>query len=568
VQIGLTNQLFNESPAEIIQQHSDQNLYFLGNVSSTTEKQTDKDIKEKNYIFFDFDIRLKQGKQEITDQEIKDAGVLMGKVLDESPIFKDWTAIIFTGNGIHVYYYGDLIQVEVTAFTNAMKYLIKEISKYLGVEADGTCCNPARIARLPLSYNNKYGQRKLVEILEYREKHSNLLKELYLYSGVTEAENQVKGIINQIKTQSKNEKGFNLFDQINKLPIAEEVLKDYPQWRFDGKNFWDCNNKRASSAWVTKDNVLIKSDSRWIYGNAQGFCTYTYRKEQSKLSDKDTFEYFKKEYDLKPILFQENYIDPIEDTRTPFTWGTDGLDEDISPIERNHFNIMAGDTGAGKTAFSFDMAIKNALLGHRVLYISLEMHTEAILTRIARKYAGISKKQWRLRRNPNILSQQQKNAYYHRKKEVKSVKSFMAIGIDGVPTLLNITTAIEKYEPDIVFIDNFDLVARVPLVTITESESIVSRYFTDYAKEKHIPIIMIHHFNKNGKKTKDTDDLRGSGKISHNCSTLIVGQRTADAETTLEKAEFNIIEKKDREFGECGMRTVYFVSGTFNDYFA
>ena len=79
----------------------------------------------------------------------------------------------------------------------------------------------------------------------------------------------------------------------------------------------------------------------------------------------------------------------------PYTYGTNYLDKVMTPIQRNHYNLFVGETGHGKTAFCFYMALKNAELGHKVLFLSLEMTTDAICIRSAREKVGITKELWR-----------------------------------------------------------------------------------------------------------------------------------------------------------------------------
>ena len=561
VQISTLNKILNGNVDSIIKQNENENIYFLGCVKDGVQKRaSDNDIEEKNYIYFDLDVAKTENA---TDEEIKWFAKSLPEIL-QNTIFEDWNSIIYTGNGIHIYYLGDFVKVDKLKWSQAMKYLVREIQKIVKTEVDSACVNPARISRLPLSYNNK-GEKKLVEIIEQRDKKTDLIKNIYSYSTVIQAEEEIQGILYAIKQQSKGEKGFDLIEQINNIPVADEVLKDYPNWKFDGKNFWDQNNRRASSAWVNESNVLIKSDSRWINGSAKGFCTYLYRKAQSNLTDKETFDYFRKEYNLKPkVKVKNDDFDKIEDKRKPFTWGTENLDDKISPIEKEHFNIIAGETGAGKTAYSFDMAIKNAQAGHRVLYLSLEMSTDSIFTRIARGYSGITKSQWRTKN----IADSQKIAYYRKKRELKSIENLIAVGMeteeDTSPN--SITKIILKYEPDIVFIDNFDLISRHDNISETQSEGEISKFFKDFALVNKIPVIMIHHFKKKtGKIDRTIDDLRGSGKIGHNSYTTVYGYRTQNAETKKELSEFTILELKSRDFGEYGIATIYFHKGTFYD---
>jgi len=262
----------------------------------------------------------------------------------------------------------------------------------------------------------------------------------------------------------------------------------------------------------------------------------------------------------------EDEIDMI--TTLPYTWGTDKADSIISPIQRNHLCLFGGEQGTGKTAYTFFIAKKNAELGHRVLYISLEMSGENIITRIARDYSGITKAQWR---NKSTISDTQRLAYKRKKQEILSIKNLVLAGItQGEKTNKeNITKIIQHVKPDLVFIDNFDLVEDKPGLNTLQKEEVVSKHFMDFTNNFKVPVILLHHYKKGKEKDgsqRGLNAFRGSAKITHNSDTVIVGRRhNKENATEEEMAMYTLLQVKDREFGIGGMCTTYFYKGEFYD---
>lgn len=165
-------------------------LYFLGGVDKNLcapapHKRATKNehVKEKKYTFFDFDIRSQLAKlnKEVSNDDIKNLAEVYKDAVKYHPIFKDWGAIVFSGNGLHVYYFSEVVAVDNQQYSLGYVNQCLEISKIFGYEADQQCQNTGRIARMPGSYNNKNGLHSLVEIIESQESNSLLLQKMMSY---------------------------------------------------------------------------------------------------------------------------------------------------------------------------------------------------------------------------------------------------------------------------------------------------------------------------------------------------------------------------------------------------
>lgn len=256
-------------------------------------------------------------------------------------------------------------------------------------------------------------------------------------------------------------------------------------------------------------------------------------------------------------------VDPIDVvTRVIRTWGSKEADKKISPIQDHSYIIFAGEQGSGKTAFTFDMAMKNAERG-KVVYLSLEMNGVQIISRVARAYAGITKEMWLNKADIDIAT---RSKYKYKYDKIKQVENFEIIGFEAgeSPTIGAVLNKIKEEFPVLAFVDNFDLISKSEINQLNHEREI-SKKFMEFCHQWNIPIVVIHHTKKT-KDKRDIDSIRGSGKITDDADQVIMGTRM-DGEniTPEERKQFTIIELKDREFGERGIHTFQYDRGTFVD---
>ena len=302
IQIGnvnYPNYLYNEDTIEeYIEKTKNKNVYFLAGVNKekNLKRGKDNDIQFKNYVYFDFDVRKE--RESITDEDIKKTGLLWAERLKDDEDLKNWSYIVFSGNGIHIYYLDDLIQADKNHYKLGYIHFAERIKKLAKTNKyDSQCQNVARVGRVPFTYNNKKEQKK-VEIIAYQEKNSGLVKKILAF-GSTEAIRQeiIEKEMEAIREANKDNRRFigdEEVERINKIPIEEEVLKDFPEWKFrNNKNFIGTNGEKAGSFVNTEKNILIIGESRWFTQIKQkGVGTFMYRREFSGLTNKQTFEYF------------------------------------------------------------------------------------------------------------------------------------------------------------------------------------------------------------------------------------------------------------------------------------
>ena len=538
-------------PFELTRAKTD--LYFLAGVKKgTIGRAKDSDIIEKNYMGFDFDLTKDKGwNPEQIKAESKAALEFLKD--DKSPLSKVM-AVVFSGGGIHIYYKTPL----VTNFDNwrgIYEQAQAKLEQLTGWKADGACKNPGRIMRLPESFSVKRGV--LTEVL-YLNEGAEPIFTLEAYEKFKKP---------TAKVAPKSELKIKLFD-LNSHSIRAldnkkmlELLSGHDlvggevysfRTRASGGEYIDVDEKPAN-AWLDKEGKIgsgSKAGPTWVE-----WLSY-YGK-----TEKDAFV-FLYEQGISELTEPEKPGYEIDAPTKIFTWGTSRLDYQLSPITPEQSNLLTGNSSAGKTTYAFDVAWKNAKMGHRVLYLSLEMSRQEIESRLARAYAGITKGEWRDRKT---ISEDKKAKFKHRVDELKNLKNLILSGIES-PTLENIFKLIRGTAADLVFLDNFDLIEKRPGQSTYNEENRISAALKDFPKKFGIPIIILHHRGK--AKGFSLDGVRGSGKITHDRYTALRCEREYLEDGTEEQnAQFYLVEEKDRDFGHSKRNLVYFKNGSFYDRF-
>jgi hypothetical protein len=251
-----------------------------------------------------------------------------------------------------------------------------------------------------------------------------------------------------------------------------------------------------------------------------------------------------------------------------YTWGTRGLDTRFAIIKRGNFIVFGAKSSSGKTTFAFDMAIKNAVLGHQVLFISLEMDEKEVKDAVARRSAKIT-----IEEELDYKIPESKQKYFEQKlAEIASIKNLHFEGVrrGGGLKWEELLDIIYKYdELDLIIIDNLDMIGGNKGEQELEKQKRIVKQIMGFTSEKKVPLIMIHHYRKTfGKQSKSAstlDELSGSMKIVDGADRIINITRNWDPEAKYpQKYMSTVILQKGREYPD-SMKKVYFIHGTFVD---
>lgn len=567
-------------------------IYFTANFFEGGRKE--KNLIGLNSIFGDLDV-AKEGdgstQKERDKQKRKITNALNGIC---KPHY-----IIDTKNGIQVLYLIECGKEEedIKKFRLVENGLIK-VGKSIGAKGDKVK-DITRVLRLPYfnhmkDMNNPY----MVNAFKLNIKSRYILDFLLSKFPYKEDKKEYSSKFNSVQLDGNDPR----FDEIDNIPFQDLIIKMFARggWcaEFDKQLRIKLNGRLTGLHQGKQENLDPNNPNQKYIASSSHECglgggqiegnAITCTSAILGVSRGEAFQIIceefgikkwgelKKEKSVKKIVDRvevKDKIDPIYDITSPFTWGTKILDNIISPIERNQFIVLVGATGAGKTAFCFDMAIKNSELGHKVLFISLEMDTEDVMTRLALTYAGISKAEWR---DKKTIPKEKKSMYFEKKEEIRNKlnKNLILLGIDidddkDFNMLKNVILKIGNV--DLVFVDNFDLVAGEKGQTENERETELSKNFMFLSKTYGIPTIIMHHFRKQGRdkedKPKTMSEIKGSVKVTQ-CSsqTIQIWRNLSRDASECEKSKLMIIQMKDRTFGDLtSCVEVVYSGGTFVD---
>ena len=442
----------------------------------------------------------------------------------------------------------------------------------------------ARVLRLP-SFNHVKGTPYPIKFVKYSEVFYDLAKLHKFFSQYNVTNNK---ILNSFTPKSnekvKNDKSYSnpLMNAINAIDIRLIVERAHAS--IGNRIEWD-NQGRIIINGRLSGNFLGKNDDRQYIATTSGTEPFQGNKitvvaQILNCKNSEAYRWIIKEFNLEWSKEEkkkeiEEQIQKIESKveeevtdlfpRKHFTFGTADLDKK-GIIFVNSYILIAGETGGGKTTFAFDMAVKNSKLGHKVLYFSLEMSTNEMYYASARRYAGYTVEE----EKSATLPQTKKEAFKKRVQELKSNKNLELLGIANMDLLK--FSVIESYilqkKPNIVFIDNFDLIAaETENENDFERQRNISLRIKTFCQQHKIPIVLLHHYRKKdakGMQTRGIDDIRGSNKVSHDASYVLQLHRSMKWESARERDEMCISFAKSR-FYEIGNVSVFFQHGTFID---
>lgn len=425
VQLGKANQVYvivkQVSDFNGIEIFSDTNdIYFIGGVDPAIDKTraSDGDVKLKNYFFFDFDIRKEY--PDMTDEAIKELGRgWMQACLEGSDLTKNWRYIVFTGNGLHVYFFSPepVAITDPEAWRMGLTKFLDSAEVSMGYKPDRACVNVSRISRLPGTFNQKSDPAKHVEIIAFQDVYTGAIERMEergreaIQEIVKEQEARSKELATRFPTEDQT------FHQINELPIAEVVAK-VMGWNIvpdkNGKTYFiRPGAPRRSACFVPAGaNHLIHGGTNEFpdFGK-KGFNCFDFVQSVKSLSSRDTFFWFKDNF--KQIMGDEIKkeikrvgIGKVFDKLQKFTFTPLPLKQDL---DRYKFIIKGAVTRLGAMSYTGKSKMLYYLThllinnGKRGFFISTEVPAEMVLANMLMIRMPEARSIWDILDNPDSI---------------------------------------------------------------------------------------------------------------------------------------------------------------------
>jgi len=520
-------------------------------------KRGNKFVKELNYIYCDVDLKKEGEKKDIKD--------LKKEAIKSFKEYCEPTFTVETKNGLHPYWeLSDTSIKNVEIYKNILLGVI-DYSILLGSAGDKVK-DVARIMRAPSFYHLKGDDKFLCRIIKGSMKKYSY-DELQTAFPHTESPREQK--------MMPLASSYNEIDSIDIKDIYVAVMAEIGQIiEFDSLGrVINQDGKRGVFVGRDGDGQYIANGGSSVLPQKGNKITIV--ASTLGISNKEAYQWIckkfgiisEKEKEIKQIVKEIKEIKPLKKkTFKRFTWGTRVLDTSLAIIKPSNFIIIGAPRSAGKTTFSFDMAKKNAALGHKTMYMSLEMNKEEILDDFARKYSGITIEEEYDNKIPEI----KQNAYNKKIKELDSIENLIFKGIRSakIKTWAVLEAIIKDEERvDIVFIDNLDLITSDnPKYSDVERQRKIVENILSFTSETGIPVVLIHHYRKKTQgKEFGMDELAGSGKIADGADRIIKVSRNTDLDATApERYRTTVFLQKGRGYPEV-QRDVYFIKGTFID---
>ena len=141
------------------------NVYFLAGVKPNHHtRAADADVLKRGMFTLDFDIRkaLEKGWDERTavspeqqELEIMVTAETILRVLNNLDDLRQFRFAVLSGNGLHVHYFGNPVDVVKEEWAAGMKHLFALVNAQTPIPCDTGCHNAGRIMRMPGSWNVK-----------------------------------------------------------------------------------------------------------------------------------------------------------------------------------------------------------------------------------------------------------------------------------------------------------------------------------------------------------------------------------------------------------------------------
>ena len=232
----------------------------------------------------------------------------------------------------------------------------------------------------------------------------------------------------------------------------------------------------------------------------------------------------------------------------PIKTGFAPFDKAVGGLPPKSVNIISGRSGMGKSDFAIFLAVKLAVQGVRVLYLSMEMPRTQIMARIASRVAMIDSRRLS---DAKSLTEEERTTVAVLLERISKIP--LVLDEQQGLTIAAIAAKIRKHRPQVIFVDHMQLMAQEnPSRQGWENLAETSRAMKRMAMNENVIFVELVQQNadieKRGDKTPRMSDVKGTDGYTNDADTLmfIQADRSADAMNSGESVDVRLFIAKNR----------------------
>ena len=232
----------------------------------------------------------------------------------------------------------------------------------------------------------------------------------------------------------------------------------------------------------------------------------------------------------------------------PIKTGFAPFDKAVGGLPPKSVNIISGRSGMGKSDFAIFLAVKLALQGVRVLYLSMEMPRTQIMARIASRVAMIDSRRLS---DAKSLTEEERTTVAVLLERISKIP--LVLDEQQGLTIAAIAAKIRKHRPQVIFVDHMQLMAQEnPSRQGWENLAETSRAMKRMAMNENVIFVELVQQNadieKRGDKTPRMSDVKGTDGYTNDADTLmfIQADRSDDAMNSGESVDVRLFIAKNR----------------------
>ena len=205
----------------------------------------------------------------------------------------------------------------------------------------------------------------------------------------------------------------------------------------------------------------------------------------------------------------------------PIKTGFAPFDKAVGGLPPKSVNIISGRSGMGKSDFAIFLAVKLAVQGVRVLYLSMEMPRTQIMARIASRVAMIDSRKLY---DAKSLTTEERNTVSTLLERISKIP--LILDEQQALTTADVAAKIRKHRPQVIVVDHMQLMARESNYRQSwENLAETSRAMKRLAMNENVILIELVQQNadieKRGDKTPRMSDVKGTDGYTNDADTLM-----------------------------------------------